>query len=121
MLAKKLKEILYTGKRQPFHIDCFGGLRPIESLQNHGKTSDSSDKLQWPSPLRPRSEYLLFCTFLCGILPPNCWPGSSLKVYIRANDSPFTSTNLAAFVHLSHFEETARRSIQVITKRGRVP
>src|SRR6218665_1100808 len=112
MLAKKLKEILYTGKRQPFHIDCFGGLRPIESLQNHGKTSDSSDKLQRPSPLRPGSEYFLFCRFFCRILPMKCWPRSSVKFYIRANDSQFTSTDLAVFVHLSHFKITARRPIQ---------
>src|SRR6218665_69339 len=93
MLAKKLKEILYTGKRQPFHIDCFGGLRPIESLQNHGKTSDSSDGLQGPSPLRPGSEYFLFCRFFCRILPRKYWPRSSVKFYIRANDSQFTSTD----------------------------
>jgi len=121
MLAEKLSEILYTGKRQPVHIDWFGGLRKLESLQNHGKTSDSSDKLQGPSPLRSGSEYFLFCPFFCRIFPLKCFPGSSVKVYIRANDSLFTSTDFAVFVHLSHFEETARRQIQVTHYSGRVP
>src|SRR6218665_3088185 len=121
MLAQKLSEILYTGKRQPVHIDCFGGLHPFESLQNHGKTSNSSDKLQMPSPLRPGSEYFLFCRFFCRILPLKCWPRSSVKFYIRANDSQFTSTDLAVFIHLSHLKTTTRRPIQVINYRGRVP
>src|SRR6218665_2383669 len=107
--------------KRPVHSDRFGGLRPLESLRNHGKTSDSSDKLQRPSPLSPESQYLLFCRFFCRILPLKCWPRSSMKFYIRAKDSPFTSTDLAVFVHLSHFEETARRPIQVTTNRGRVP
>jgi len=121
MLALRLSEISYTGKRQSVHIDWFGGLCPLESLQNHGKTSDSSDKLQEPRPLRPGSEYFLFCRFFGRILPLKRWPRSSEKFYIRANDSPFTSTDLAVFVHLNHFEETARRPTQVTTNRGRVP
>jgi len=44
-----------------------------------------------------------------------------VKFYIRANDSQFTSTDLAVFVHFSHFEETASRSIQVTNYRGRDP
>src|SRR6218665_2911695 len=84
-------------------------------------TSDSSDKLQGPSPLRPVSEYFSFCRFFCRILPLKCWPRSSVRFYIRANDSPFTSTDLAVFVHLSHFEITARRPNQVKNYRGRVP
>jgi len=44
-----------------------------------------------------------------------------VKFYIWANDSQFTSNDLAVFVHLSHFEETARRPTQVTTNRGRVP
>src|SRR6218665_2397021 len=113
--------MLYTGKRQPVHIDCFGGLHPFESLRRNDKTSASSDKLQGPNPLRPGSEYILFCRFFCGILPLKCWPRSSLKVYLRVNDSPFTSTDLAVFINLSHFEETARRPIQVTNYRSRVP
>src|SRR6218665_3326073 len=108
------------GKRQPVHIDRFGGLRPLESLQNHGKTSDSSYKLQGPSPLRPGTEYF-FCRFFCRILPLKCWPRSLKKLYIRANDSQFTSTDLAIFVHLSHFKTRAGRPIQVTNYRGRVP
>jgi len=46
---------------------------------------------------------------------------SSVKFYIRANDSHFTSTDLAVFVQLSHFKTTARRPIQVTDYRGRVP
>src|SRR6218665_2906414 len=84
-------------------------------------TSDSSEKLQVPSPLRPGSEYFLFCRFFCRILPLKCWPRSSVKFYIRANDSQFRSTDLAVFVQLSHFEETARRPIQVTNYSGRVP
>src|SRR6218665_3942815 len=121
MLAKKLSEILYMGKRQPVHIDLFGGLRPLESLRNHGMTSYSSDKLQGPSPFRKGSEYFLFCRFFCRILPLKCWPRSSVKFYIRAYDSQFISTDLAVFVHLCHFEETARRPIQVKNARGPVP
>src|SRR6218665_412633 len=116
-----LSEILYTGKRQPVHIDRFGGLRPLESLQNQGKTSVSRDKLQGPGPLTPRSEYFLLCRFFCRILPLKCSPRSSVKFYIRANDSQFTSTDLAVFVHSSHFEETARRPLQVTNYRDRVP
>ena len=44
-----------------------------------------------------------------------------VKFYIRANDSQFTPTDLAVFVHLSHFKTTARHPIQVINHRGRVP
>jgi len=44
-----------------------------------------------------------------------------VKFYIRANNSQFTSSDLAVFVHLSHFKTTARRLIQVINYRGRVP
>src|SRR6218665_2361459 len=142
MLAQKLSEILYTGKRQQVHVDCFGVLHPFESLRRKGKTSDSSNKSQGPSPLRPGSEYFLFCRvlcrilplkcwpgsenflfcrFFCRILPPKCWPSRSMKVYIRANDSQFTSTDLAVFVHLSHFKTTARRPIQVTNYSGRVP
>src|SRR6218665_312793 len=83
--------------------------------------SVSSDKLQGPGPLRPESEYFLFCRFFCRILPPKCWPRSSVKFYIRANDSQFTATDLAVCVHLSFFEETARRLIQVTNYRGRDP
>src|SRR6218665_1182729 len=107
--------------KRPVHSDRFGGLRPLESLKNHGKTSDSSDKLQRPSPLRPGSEYFSFCRFFCRILPLKCWPRSSERFDIRANDSQFTSTDLAVFVHLSHFEKTARRPFQVPNYRGRVP
>src|SRR6218665_1900803 len=95
------------GKRQPVHIHRFGGLRPLVSLQNHGKTSESSEKLLGPSPLRPGSEYFLFCRFFCRTLPLKCWVRSSVKFYIRANDSQFTSTDLAVFVQLSQIEETA--------------
>src|SRR6218665_844761 len=109
------------GKRQSVHIDRFGGLRPLESQQNHGKTSVSSEKLQGPCSLFPGSEYFLFCRFFCRILPLKCWPRSSKKFYIQANDSQFTSTDLAVFVPLSHLEETARRPIQVTNYRGRVP
>src|SRR6218665_2741538 len=116
-----LSEILYTGKRQSVHIDRFGDLSPLESLQNHSKTSDSSDKLQEPSPLRPGSEYFLFCRFFCRILPLKRWPRSSLKFYIWANDSQFTSTDSADFVHFSHFKTTARRQFRVTNYRGRVP
>jgi len=84
-------------------------------------TSYSSDKLQGPSPFRKGSEYFLFCRFFWRILPLKCWPRSSVKFYIRANDSQFISTDLAVFVHLSRFEETARRPIQVKNYRGRVP
>src|SRR6218665_1098668 len=121
MLAQKLSEILYTGKRQPVHVDCFGGLHPFESLRRNGKTSDSSNKLQGPSPLRPGSEYFLFCRFFCRILPLKSWPRSTVKFYIRANDSQFASTDLAVFVHLSHFKTTTRRPIQAPNYRGRVP
>src|SRR6218665_159701 len=93
--------------KRPVHSDRFGGLRPLVSLRNDCKTSDSSDKLQRPSPLRPESEYFLFCRFFCRIMQLKCWPRSSMKFYIRANDSPFTSTDLAVFVQLSHIEETA--------------
>src|SRR6218665_151309 len=103
------------------HRLIFFGLCPLESLRNHGKTSDSSDKLQRPSPLRPESEYFLLCRFFCIILDLKCWPRSSKKFYIRAYDSLFTSTDLAVFVHLSHFEETVRRPIQVTNYRSRVP
>jgi len=72
MLALKLNEILYTCKRQPVHIDWFGGLHPFESLRRNCKTSNSCDKLQGPSPLRPGSEYFLFCRFFCRILPLKC-------------------------------------------------
>src|SRR6218665_218481 len=113
--------MLYTGKRQPVHIDCFGGLRPLQSNRRNGKTSDSSDKLQGPIPLRPGSEYFLFCRFFCRILPLKCWPRSSVKFSILANDSQFTSTDLAVFVHLSHFKTTTRRPIQAPNYRGRVP
>jgi len=44
-----------------------------------------------------------------------------MKFYIRANDSQFTSTALAVFIHLSHFEETTRRPIQVTNYRSRDP
>src|SRR6218665_644706 len=64
---------------------------------------------------------VLFCRFLCRILLLKCWPSSSKKFYIRAYDSQFTSTDLAVFVHLSHFETKARRPIQVTNYRGRVP
>src|SRR6218665_2975779 len=74
-----------------------------------------------PRPLRPGSEYFLFCPFLCRILLLKCWPRSSVKFYTRANDSQFTSTDLSVFVHLSHFEETAKRPIQVTSNRGRAP
>src|SRR6218665_3767183 len=84
-------------------------------------TSDSSDKLQVPSPLRPGSEYFSFCCFFCRILPLKCWPRSSVRFYIRANDSQFTSTDLAVIVHLRHFKTTARRPIQVTNYSGRVP
>src|SRR6218665_2647224 len=113
-----LNEILCSGKQQSVHTDCFGDLRPLGSLRNHGKTSDSSDKLQRLSPLRPESEYFLFCRFFCRILPLKCWPRSSVKFCIRANDSPFTSTDLAVFVHLSHFKTTARRPIQMTNYSG---
>src|SRR6218665_1860540 len=109
------------GKRQPVHIDRFGGLRPLESLKNHGKTSDSSDILQGPSPLTPGSEYFSFCRFFCRILPLKCFPRSSVKFYIRAKDSQFTSTDLAVFVHLSHLKTTARRPILVTYYRVQVP
>jgi len=74
-----------------------------------------------PIPLRPGIDYIFFCRFFCRILPLKCWPRSLNKLYIRANDSQFTSTDLAVFVHLSHFEETARRPIQVTNYRSRVP
>src|SRR6218665_446894 len=83
--------------------------------------SVSSDKLQGPGPLRPGCEYFLFCRFFCRILPLKCWPRSSVKLYIWANDSQFTWTDLAVFVHLSHFETTARRPIQVTNYNDRVP
>src|SRR6218665_1958882 len=83
--------------------------------------SDSSDKLQGPSPLRPGSEYYSFCRFLCRILPLKSWPRSSVKFYIRANDSQFTSTDLAVIVHKSHFKTTARRPLRVTNYRERVP
>src|SRR6218665_2087479 len=104
--------------KRPVHSDRFGGLRPLVSLRNHCKTSDSSDKLQRPSPLRPESEYFLFCRFFCRILPLKCWPRGSVKFYIWANDSHFTSTDLVVFVHLSHFKTTARRPIQVTNYSG---
>src|SRR6218665_212966 len=72
------------------------------------------------SPFRPGSEYFLFCPFFCRILPQKCWPRTSTKLYIRANDSQFTSTDLAVFDHLSHFKTTAKRQIQVTNDRGRV-
>src|SRR6218665_2501386 len=109
------------GKRQSVHIDRFGGLRPLESQQNHGKTSVSSDKLQGPGPLWPGSEYYSFCRFFCRILPLKSWPRSSVKFYIRANDSQFTSIDLAVFIHLSHFKTTSRRPFRVTNFRGRVP
>src|SRR6218665_668004 len=84
-------------------------------------TSDSSDKLQGPSPFRKGSEYFLFCRFFCRILSLKCWPRSSVKFCIRASDSQFKLTNLAVFVHLSHFEETARHPIQVKNDMGPVP
>src|SRR6218665_2519821 len=93
----------------------------LSHFKNHGKTSDSSDKLQGPSPLTPGSEYFLFCRFFSRILPLKCWPRSSVRFYIRVNFSHFTPTDLAVFVHLSHFEETARRLFQVTNYRGRVP
>src|SRR6218665_1855758 len=85
--------------------------------------SVSCDKLQGPGPLRPGCEYFLFFRFFCRILPLKCWPRSSMKFYIHvwANDSPFTSTDLAVFVHWSHFKTTARRLIQVTNYRGRIP
>src|SRR6218665_3916411 len=83
--------------------------------------SVSSDKLQGPGRLRPGCEYFLFCRFFCRILSLKCWPRSLKKLYIRENDSQFTSTDLAVFAHLSHFEETARRPIQVTNYRGRDP
>src|SRR6218665_1712579 len=84
--------------------------------------SESSEKLQGPSPLRPGSEYFfLFWRFFCRILPLKCWSRSSVKFYIRANDSQFTSTDLAVFVLLSHFKTTARRRIQVTNYSDRVP
>src|SRR6218665_3773735 len=83
--------------------------------------SDSSDKIQQPGPIRQGCKYFLFCCLFRRILPLKCWPRSSVKLYIRANDSQLTSTDLAAFVHLSHFEETARRPIQVTNYRNRVP
>src|SRR6218665_1201526 len=83
--------------------------------------SDSSDTLQGPIPLRPGSEYFLFCRALCRILPLKCYPRSSMKFYIRANDSPFTSTDLPVFLHLSHFKTRARRPIQVTNYSGREP
>src|SRR6218665_2874426 len=113
--------MLYTGKRQPVHIDCFGGLHPFESLRRNDKTSDSSDKLQGPSPLRPGGEYFLFCRFFCRILPLKCWPRSSMNFYVRAKNSPFTSPDLAVFVQLSHLKTTTRRPKQVTNYRGRVP
>src|SRR6218665_359723 len=116
-----LSKIFYRGKRQPVHIDCFGSLHPFESLRRNGKTSDSNDKLQGPGPLRPGTECFLFCRFFCRILPLKFWPRSSMKFYIGANDSQFTSTDLAVFVHLSHFKTKARRPIQVTNYRGRVP
>src|SRR6218665_1373890 len=63
----------------------------------------------------------MFCRVLCRILALKCWPRSSVKCYIRANDSQITSTDLAVFVQLSHFEETARRPIQVTNYRSQVP
>src|SRR6218665_3305799 len=104
--------------KRPVHSDRFGGLRPLVSLRTHGKTSDSSEKLQRPSPLRPESEYFLFCRFICTILQLKCWPRSSKKFYIRAYDRLFTSTDLAVFVHLSHFRTMARRPIQVTNYSG---
>src|SRR6218665_62855 len=77
--------------------------------------------LQVPNPLRPGSDYFLFCPFFCGILPLKCWPKSSKKFYIRANDSLFTSTDLAVFVHLNHFKITARRPFRVTNFRGKSP
>src|SRR6218665_361130 len=108
------------GKRQSVHIDRFGGLRPLESQQNHGKTAVSSEKLQGPCSLWPGSEDYSFCRFFCRILPLKSWPRSSVKFYIWANDSQFTSTDLAIFIHLSQFEETARRPIQVTNYWDRV-
>src|SRR6218665_3557743 len=69
----------------------------------------------------PGSKYFSFCRFFCRILPLKRWPRSSVRFYTRANDSQFTSTDLAVFVHLSHFEETAIRPIQVTNYRSRVP
>src|SRR6218665_2172183 len=109
------------GKRRSGPLDRFGGLRPLESQQNHGKTSVSSEELQGPGSLCPGSEYYSFCRFFCRILPLKSWPRSSVKFYIRANDNQFTSTDLAVFIHLNHFITTARRPIQVTNYRGRVP
>src|SRR6218665_2060679 len=83
--------------------------------------SDSCDKLQRQNLLRPGGEYFLFCRFFCRILLLKCWPRSSMKFDIRANDSQFTSTDLALFVNLSHFKTTARRPFRVTNYRGRVP
>src|SRR6218665_898275 len=80
-----------------------------------------SDTFQGPGSPRSGSEYFLFCRFLCRILPTKCCPRGSAKFYIRAHDSQFTSTDLAAFVHLSHFKTTARRPLRVTHFRGRVP
>src|SRR6218665_297959 len=68
-----------------------------------------------------RKRVLFVLPFFCRILPLKSWPRSSVKFYIRANDSQFTSTDLAVFIHLSHFKETARRPIQVTNYSGRVP
>src|SRR6218665_1190161 len=72
-------------------------------------------------PLSQEANIFLFCRFLCRKLPLKCWPRSSVKFYIRANDIQFTSTDLAVFVHLSHLKTTARRPILVTNYRGRVP
>src|SRR6218665_1578935 len=84
--------------------------RPIQVTNYRGRV-----------PLGQEANIVLFCNFFCRILPLKCWSRSSKKFYIRANDSPFTSTDLAVFVHLSHFKTTARRPIQVKNHRGREP
>src|SRR6218665_3132128 len=84
--------------------------RPIQMTNYRGRV-----------PLGQESNIFLFCRFFCIILPQKCWTRRSMKVYIRANDSQFTSTDLAVFIHLSHFKSTARRPIQVTNYRGRVP
>src|SRR6218665_2697631 len=94
------------------HLSHFEGTarRPIQVTNYRGRV-----------PLGPEANIFLFCRVHCRILPLKCWPRSSVKFYIRANDSQITSTDLAVFVQLNHFEETARRPIRVTHFRGRVP
>src|SRR6218665_1808125 len=72
-------------------------------------------------PLGQEANIFLFYRFFYMILPLKCWSRRSVRFYIRANDSQFTPTDLAVFVHWSHFKTTARRLIQVTNYRGRVP